>query len=671
MMQQNVFKKVYALICLLVSLCVFLCSCTCKSAEFDSGKDSDNISFSQSPTGTPNVSGSDSLLAESEPPVESEGIGDSLSETGSSDSSQNGTSSPGNNKNDNNDSGHGNTVSSNSGNSGGTTGSNNIDNADTSGMDFDFSDSDLNSSSSSSGETVDLGNASAEVLNITEAGIYTFTGALTDKMITVDVGTEDKVYIILDNVTIKNSKGPAIYIKEADKVFITAKDGTVNTISDGSSYTYTDGTTTVDGAVFSMADLTLNGAGKVTINGNNKHGVVSKDNLIVTSGTFNITSANVGLNGKDCVKINGGNITVKAGTDGIRSDNAEDTTRGFVYIEGGTHNISAGNDGIQAETVLKLNNANITVKAGSGSSSSLSSSSESYKGFKAVSDILISGGTYSVDSTDDSIHSNNTVSIEGGTMTLSSGDDGIHADTDLSISGGTVNITKSYEGLEGTRVLISGGNIKLTASDDGINAAGGVDSSSNGRPGGGSFSSSNGEIVISGGYTVVNANGDGVDSNGNITVSGGVTLVNGPTGGGNGAMDFDGSAVVSGGVFIAVGTSDMAQGFSSATNQGAALIGVSSQSAGKSLALCDSSGKVIVAFTPQKSYQMVCITAPGLSSGGTYTLVSGGSIAGADANGYAVNTTISGGTTIATFTMSSNIYSSSSSGGSGWRPGGR
>ena len=94
---------------------------------------------------------------------------------------------------------------------------------------------------------------------------------------------------------------------------------------------------------------------------------MSKDDLIIGAGTYNITSVKKALNGKDCVKINDCNMIIKAGTDGISSSNDEDADRGFVYIQNGDIEITSGNDGIQAETVLKLANPKINVCAGGGS----------------------------------------------------------------------------------------------------------------------------------------------------------------------------------------------------------------------------------------------------------------------------------------------------------------
>ena len=463
------------------------------------------------------------------------------------------------------------------------------------------------------------------ILRITSGGTYTLSGNKKDTMILVDVGDSD-VQLILDGITVQNSEGPALYIQSADKVTVTLNAETVNTFSDGTSYSITDGGSAPDAAIFSRADLTINGTGTLKVNGNYKHGIVSKDDLIISSGTLQVTANNVGLNGKDCVKINSGNITIQAGSDGIRSDNDEDTSRGYIYLYGGTINITAANDGIQAETILKIEDVALTVKAGGGSSTSMSSSDESYKGLKAGSDILISGGSFDINSKDDCIHANGTVTLSGGSYTLSSGDDGVHADTDVSISGNatTLTITKSYEGIEGSTVVISGGNISITASDDGINAAGGNDASAmGGRPGFGSFTSSTGKIVISDGTVNIQASGDGIDANGSVEISGGFITVSGPNSGDTSILDFDTSGTISGGIFIGTGASSMAQNFSSSSTQGVIMMSVGSQVAGSTVALKDASGNVIRSHEALLPFSCVIISCPEIKQGQSYTLSAG------------------------------------------------
>ncbi len=547
--------------------------------------------------------------------------------------------------------------------------------ADTAGMDFEFTDRDRNTNDTNE-KVLTPEEADGEYL-ITKEGSYLLSGDI-DKTVHIKAGDTDKIQLVLENARISTADTPAIYIESADKVFITLGSDTENEIAVGGSMQ----DETLDGAIFSRADLTVNGNGLLKINAEYKHGIVSKDDLVIVDAALDITAQNVALNGKDCVKISGADLTISAGSDGIRSDNAEDATRGFVYIESGKINIVSGNDGIQAETVVKIKTADTDITAGGGSSGRTSNTSESFKGIKAVSDVIIHGGNYKIDSLDDAIHSNGTVLIEGGEFSLLSGDDGVHADGDLAFVSGDMTVKKSYEAMEGSRIIISGGTLDLTASDDGLNAAGGNDQSTENnpqtnqsgekRPQGGfgmdMFDNGVGEIYISGGYTHINASGDGIDSNGSIEISGGVTLVSGPTNNGNGAFDYGSSATVSGGVLIATGSSGMAQGFSNAVDQGAMLVNVGSISAGTPIAICDENGKCIASFTPDKAYQTAVITAPEIQQGKKYAIYTGAEAENADKYGYASNTSCSGGTLVSEITMDTLIYGSG--GGFGGGPGG-
>ena len=382
-------------------------------------------------------------------------------------------------------------------------------------------------------------------LTITAAGVYVLSGDYTG-MIVVEAGEEDKVQLVLENASITNDSGPAIYVRSADKVFITAAAGTVNTISDGSDYTLTDDDTTLDAAVFSKDDLTVNGAGKLTINGNYKHAVVSKDDLVITAKDLTVNAENVGLNGKDSVKLSGAAVSITAGSDGIRSDNGTDADKGFVSVVDSELTIVSGKDGIQAETVFTAENAEVSVTAGGGSSGSSTDASESYKGVKAGVSITVSGGVYKIDSLDDAIHTNGSVLISDGEFTLQSRDDGIHANETAEIAGGTLNIT-AREGIEGTYVLISGGDITIQASDDGINAA--LKSSAY-TP----------TVEIAGGTVTITMGAgdtDGIDANGYLIISGGTISVNGQS-----PFDYDGNASFTGGTVYVNG-----QQVSSLSNQ--------------------------------------------------------------------------------------------------------
>ncbi len=485
---------------------------------------------------------------------------------------------------------------------------------------------------------------SGSTITITDEGTYLLSGTLNDGMIVVNAGDSDKVQLVLDGVDITSSTSAAIYVLEADKVFITTAAGSDNVLSNGGEFVAID-ENNIDAAVFSKADLTLNGAGTLTVNSPAGHGIVSKDDLVLTSGTYDITAASQGISGKDSVRIASGTYTITSGKDGIHAENADDASLGFLYIAGGSFTITAEGDGISASSYALVEDGTYTIEAGGGSANAVVESSSqnfrpgsmnqttdttddsaSTKGIKAATSLTINGGSFTIDSADDSLHSNGDLAINGGTFEISTGDDGIHADSAVTISAGEINISQSYEGIEGLTIDITGGNISLVSSDDGLNAAGGNDSSGFGGRGGDMFSATEGVYIqISGGVLHIDASGDGIDSNGDLIVTGGETYVSGPTSSGDGALDYSGDATISGGIVVAVGPSGMAQNFGTSSTQGAIMVSVDSCPGGSTVSLSDSSGNQLVSWQPDKAYSCVVISCPEITQGSTYTLTTGDS----------------------------------------------
>lgn len=203
-------------------------------------------------------------------------------------------------------------------------------------------------------------------VTITDEGTYILTGSLEDGWVVVNAGDTDKVQLVLDNVQIANADGAAIYIPAADKVFITTAAGSANTLENGGSYTAVDDNN-IDGVIFSKCDLTLNGAGSLTIEAQAGHGVVSKDDLVVTSGSYTITAESQGLSGKDSVAIAGGTFVLTTGKDAIQSDNEEDTEKGYIYLAGGEYTITSQGDGVSASSWLWVADGSYTISTGGGS----------------------------------------------------------------------------------------------------------------------------------------------------------------------------------------------------------------------------------------------------------------------------------------------------------------
>ncbi|WP_430610221.1 carbohydrate-binding domain-containing protein [Enterococcus sp. DIV0876] len=534
-------------------------------------------------------------------------------------------------------------------------------------------------------EAVDGVTVDGQTVTITQEGTYVVSGSLSNGQLVVNVDKEAKVHLIFNGVTITNDSGAAVVVEQAEKVITTLASDTTNTLTDGSDYVLADGETEPDAVFYSKEDLSINGEGKLVVTGNYSNGIRSKDDLVLAGGTYEITAKNNAIKGKDSVSILAGQYTLTTEEgDGIQANNTEDTAKGYVAIDGGTFTIQSGRDGIQAETNLSSQNADITIQTADGAQSQSISTDESYKGLKAGGAMVISSGTYTIDSADDSLHANDTITISGGTLTANSGDDGIHADNELTINDGEISIEKSYEGLEASVINIAGGTTQVVSSDDGVNAGGGSDTdestglfgqdSFGGQPGGGDVADDSKEVNITGGTLVIDAEGDGLDSNGNVTMSGGTAIVNGPTSGGNGALDYNGTFEITGGVLLAAGTADMAMNVSDGTQQSVAIAFDQSQAADNLVTLLDSDGNTIVSYAPSKNYQHVVISTPDLTDS-SYTLVSGGSNDGESTFGYYAGGNVSEGTelgilpvtdTIVNLTQSGETASSNQMGGGGF-----
>ena len=556
-------------------------------------------------------------------------------------------------------------------------------------------------------------------VTITASSEISVSGESTSGQLAVNVDKtaepEGKVVLNLEGLTLSNSSAAPIYVEAiGDEVQISAKNGTTNTISDGTSHTDTyvdsDGNTnTVNGAIFSRDDLKLKGKGTLIVNGNTEDGIVCKNDLKIWNGNITVNAADDGMRGNDSVRIGDPDatdysslsVTVNtnngsSGGDGIKTNSDEDG-KGYVTINGGTVNIDSYADGIQAEQTFTMNGGelNITTYQGSNFTGSASGGNGGWgggmggndgnsnktdisaKGIKAVGvydeagttwqsggDLIVNGGTITIDSSDDSLHCGGDMQLLGGSMTLATADDGAHSDHALTIgsTGGDydapyVNITKSYEGIEGVDITQNSGTVMVTSSDDGYNAAGGADSSGNnnsggwgqgswGGPGGGSFSDGSQTMTFNGGYAYVNAAGDGLDSNGNIYFNGGYVFVS-QTGGGNGPLDCgdsNNSITYSGGTVIAAGSSDMFE-----TPSSYSFLSTTSVSAGQTITFTDASGNVLATFTlPNGSAEMVMCS---LES--SVTCYTGGTLSGTtyfasqdSTNRCGYGGTISGGTAV-------------------------
>ena len=301
---------------------------------------------------------------------------------------------------------------------------------------------------------------------ITKGGSYNITGENS----CIVINTTESVELDLDGATITCDSGPAINIEEADDVTIVLKGE--NTIT---STTTED----LDGAIYSKSDLILKGEGSLKVT-SNYDGIVSKDDLIINSGTYTIDASDDAIRGKDSVEITDGTFTITSGGDGIKTTNEEDTKKGYININGGTFTINSTTDGIDAQT-------NLTIK----------------------------DGKFTINSKDDAIHANGMIEITDGTFDITAAE-GIEA-TYVKIDGGEINISASDDGINAgnksteysVKVEINGGNITIKM---GQGDTDGVDS--------------NGDIIINGG--TISVTGQSIfDYDGTGTINGGKVICNG------------------------------------------------------------------------------------------------------------------------------------------------
>jgi len=373
------------------------------------------------------------------------------------------------------------------------------------------------------------------VLTIASRGDYLLSGEF-DGRIVIDADKDDKVRLILAGLRLTSSDSAAVFVRKADKATLTLAAGTENTILTGRNLLADDGEE-LDAAVYSKADLVINGSGSLNVDSPAGHGILSKDDLRLIDGVITVNAYGDGVRGRDAVQMKGGNISIIAGGDGMKSNNDEDADRGYISIDGGEVSISAGEDGISAETALQ-------------------------------------------------------------------------------ILSGAVRIEQSYEGMEAQYMLIAGGDISVNAMEDGLNAAGG----DNGDVGRSPFAAGHQTLEIAGGRVAVNACGDGIDSNGALHFSGGEVYVSGPVSRDNGALDSSGEMKISGGILLAAGSPGMASA-PEADGQPSTLIMTDAvQPGGAAVSVRNASDEELASFTPEKEWESIVISVPGIAQGGEIRL---------------------------------------------------
>ena len=283
-----------------------------------------------------------------------------------------------------------------------------------------------------SDEGVEISGSNA---TITKAGTYILSGTLDNGSIIVDADKEDKVQLVLSGVTINSDTFAAIYVRQADKVFVTLDEGTENILSSSGAFSQIDDNE-VDAAIFSKDDITVNGKGMLKINCAAGNGISGKDEVTITGGVIEIEAAKHAIRAKDSLAIADGSFKLVSENDGLHAENGDDDSLGNIYITGGDFNIQVADDAIHANSLLQIDGGTFEITAAEGLEGTY---------------IKVNDGTILINASDDGVNAaykssayTPTFEMNGGKLTINMGagdTDAVDSNADLIINGGTLDIT--------------------------------------------------------------------------------------------------------------------------------------------------------------------------------------------------------------------------------------
>jgi len=438
-------------------------------------------------------------------------------------------------------------------------------------------------------------NISGGSINITNSGLNG-KGISTDK----DVNISSTALL-----TINNSGNAGKGIKA---------DGDIN--FDGGNSTFTNSgniVLTTSGSGFDPSYPTgVKATGKIVVN----------SGKIVVNGTSTASGAK-GFSADNGIVVNNGEITMTIAGNGTTFKNSLGTTDAYSAAA------------FSSDLSISINNGTVNTTCSGSGGKGLKSDGKIFIGTATTSPtvnitttgarFLVSGKDYSHPKT---IVSAGPIQILNGSLTINSTDDGIHSDTSITISGGNHIInaisttTGVGEGVEAPLINFTGGTTNINASNDGINAT-------YSTVAGGTEQNDNSNVNISGGVVIVFGK-DAIDSNGNITISGGVTIVCGVTSSPEEGLDFNGALNITGGFIIAAGAnSNMTKNFSATSTQNSMFLKSSAQLAATSmLHIQSASGEEMVTFKPKNGVYYFHFSSPSVLSNTSYQVYFGGTYTG-------------------------------------------
>lgn len=364
----------------------------------------------------------------------------------------------------------------------------------------------------SSGVAITVSGGDVAVTSTTTTTVnYVLKGYHSDGMFTIS--SSNAFQIVLNGLSLINNDGPAINVTSAADASVYLVGTTNNRLVDNN-------TSTVNAALYSKGNLTLNGSGNLWVSGYAKHAIASAANVTMAGGAVTAAYAY-----KDAVHAanfsqTGGSLTI---TSAVAEDGVD--VNGEIVISGGSLVDTITTDdtkGLKATETLTLAGGTVNLLA-------KGAQSKAVKGGQ----VDITGGTHTI------VASGDVVLAAYGSGYDPSYCTGIKSDGAVNITGGTTTITTTGKGGKGISAdgafIMSGGTVEVATSGDGatyINSNGTADAYSS------TCVSSDGAMYLYGGTLTATSTGtagkglstDGVLTFGQSTASTGATVTVNTTG---------------------------------------------------------------------------------------------------------------------------------------------
>lgn len=408
------------------------------------------------------------------------------------------------------------------------------------------------------------GNGKLSVSSVKNDGIISNDGAILT-MNSLSVSSGDDAIVGKDYVVVKSGSitvdagGDGIKSNnstDATKGYVALITGTVNITSDGDALSASTDAIIVDGNLTAVTGDSGSSSGSAK-------GIKGLVNVIVESGTIDLTCADNAIHSKGNIAVNGGSLTINTtadGNDGIKSGS-------LLTISGGTMNITVeGNQSkaLKADEKMTLNGGDITIKA--NGDVLLEASGSGYEvsyctGIKSNGDLIIDGSTINITCSGiagKGVSTDGNFSIASGYLKVNTTGNGstyknssgttdsygstcISTDGTLSLLGGTVVLSSSGsagKGISSTGEIIIGSesatpDISITTTGSKITVSGSTSSGGGGFGGGGAGGGSTANyasakamksdaaITINSGTLVIASSDDGIKSEKSVTINNG------------------------------------------------------------------------------------------------------------------------------------------------------